>query len=604
MENISKETLDEFREKYMKVRKLLDEPQDESNPGQGPDIHTKNKATGILKELQNKLEDLINNSPESPKRLRSTLSIVYLNIGLICIDNEELKDGEENLMRCTEVLKGLELEPEGILPFLSCLNQLGIIWFQWSEFEKSKTFVERAEDSYKKYKEKEPFEEPIGMSEMFGIENPEEPPPNHVLEKLHTLTLYYLAQIFGVSKDHQKSALYCHMTLQRQLELTDLDYIDWALNAATLSQFFMERKHFTQALHHLAAASYIMQEYEESLKKSDEKDSEEVKAAKWEQFRHRSADVARCWAKYGILLMSMSRDRLIELADNVDNEKPTDVRNTDSEEPAGLDEEILENLKFKKLEDKIKSIEEQVTDKFLLDFSDARKVFLNVQKWLEEAKKYYALETHASDYVHIVQDISQSYRYLSFFEDDDDRQSKMHKRRIDVLEAVIKELNPRYYQAECRQIWIELGETYTAILDLKLDKLRALTASDDRPTVHALNKINHLAKEGITYYQKFLDSLKEDESSPPVKEFPDELVRPALFAYFHIGTLYNKIVIPDKLAQLDNLKASIGAYKFLVDYCQHHADAAEFMKAELSVCKDLVNLLQLKINKVTRSLNE
>ncbi|XP_011303822.1 KIF1-binding protein homolog [Fopius arisanus] len=596
MEEISKEDLEELREKYLKVRKLLDEPQDESNPGEGPDTATKNKAVGILNEMKSKLENLLNNSSSPRKDIRSSLAVVYLNIGIINIDNEELTDAEEHLVRCTEVLKSLELAPEGILPFLSTMNQLTIVWFLRSEFEKAKTFAERAESLYKRYKALVPPETPVGMSEVFGIDNADEPAPSDVLEKLHTLTLYYLAQIHRFFKDHQQAALYCHMTLERQLVFTDLNYIDWALNAATLSQYFTEYKQFPQARHHLAAATHILGIYQENLREADEKasESEEIRAAKWEQFRHRSADVARCWAKYGILLMSMSRDRLIDLNDRDDDEKELEIN------LMKINDDLVQTMKFEKLEKEIEPIEEQITDKFLLDFNDARKVFLNVQKWLEDAKKYYALETHASDYVHIVQDVSQSYKYLSFFEEDDDRQAKMHKRRIDVLEEVIKELNPRYYQTECRQIWIELGETSSAILDIKLDKLKA---SDERPTPHALNKINHLAKSGINYYQKFLDSLKENETSPSVKEFPKELVKPALIAYFHIGTFYNKIVTPDKLVQLNNLKASVEAYKFLVEYCKRDEEAAQFMQAELNVCKDLVNLLPLKVDKLTQSLH-
>jgi hypothetical protein len=30
-----------------------------------------------------------------------------------------------------------------------------------------------------------------------------------------------------------------------------------------------------------------------------------------ERFRHRSADVARCWAKYGLMLLTNSRERLM-----------------------------------------------------------------------------------------------------------------------------------------------------------------------------------------------------------------------------------------------------------------------------------------------------
>lgn len=44
-----------------------------------------------------------------------------------------------------------------------------------------------------------------------------------------------------------------------------------------------------------------------------------------EIFRHRSADVARCWAKYGLLLLEFSRDRLMKKAeeDDEDSGSPT-----------------------------------------------------------------------------------------------------------------------------------------------------------------------------------------------------------------------------------------------------------------------------------------
>ena len=34
-----------------------------------------------------------------------------------------------------------------------------------------------------------------------------------------------------------------------------------------------------------------------------------------ERFRHRSADIARCWAKYGLLLLSTSMERLMSEVD-------------------------------------------------------------------------------------------------------------------------------------------------------------------------------------------------------------------------------------------------------------------------------------------------
>lgn len=597
----SKDFLDDLREKYIKVRKLLDSREDETVAGSESTLKRKNEAVDILKEMQIKLEDALNDESKRDDQLTVMLAIVWLDIGIVSIDNEELKAGEENLMRCGDALSGKEATPQGVLPALSALNQLGIVWFQWTEPTKAESFLNQAEEIYKKYKSSEK-PKPVAMASIFGVEDDKEPSPDEVLDKLHTLTLYYLAQIYGVTKDHHKSAVYCHMTLQRQLDHSDLDHIDWALNAATMSQFFMEKGGFTQARHHLSAASYILKIYEDTLgEPPKEEDKDEVAASKWERFRHRSADVARCWAKYGILLMSTSRERLIALSENSESEKHTESANNADSELTAEKNEFFEKMKFSSIEKDIESIANQVTDKHLLDFNDARAVFLNVQKWLDEAKKYYNFESHASDYVQIVSDISLAFKYLAFFEDNEERQAKMHKRRIDILESVVNELNPRYYQTECRQIWIELAETYSAILNIKLDKLRA--NDEERPTPHALGKINNCAQSSIKYYQTFLDSLKETENSPAVTKFSDEMVRPAMFAFFHLGTLYNKIITPDKHAQLDNVKKSIEAYKFFVDYCESNEELAEFMKAELNVCKDLVNLLPLKMNKLIQAIS-
>lgn len=65
--------------------------------------------------------------------------------------------------------------------------------------------------------------------------------------------------------------------------------------------------------------------------------------------------------------------------------------------------------------------EDQITDNFALTYEDGRVIFLNAQQWLNKAKEYYSLEDHASDYVQIVQDMSQLYKHLAFFEEDDER---------------------------------------------------------------------------------------------------------------------------------------------------------------------------------------
>jgi KIF-binding protein len=83
----------------------------------------------------------------------------------------------------------------------------------------------------------------ISPSDLFAATDKQDDGDNK-LEKTHTLTLYYMAQVYGTLGQTLKSALYCHNTLQRQLESKEFDSIDWALNAATLSQFFATHNGF------------------------------------------------------------------------------------------------------------------------------------------------------------------------------------------------------------------------------------------------------------------------------------------------------------------------------------------------------------------------
>lgn len=69
----------------------------------------------------------------------------------------------------------------------------------------------------------------------------------------------------------------------------------------------------------------------------------------------------------------------------------------------------------------IPTYENQVNYKFVLDYEDAVPVFQSTKQWLEDAKGYYTLDEHASDYVRIIQDYSALYQVLAFFEDDDQR---------------------------------------------------------------------------------------------------------------------------------------------------------------------------------------
>lgn len=112
--------------------------------------------------------------------------------------------------------------------------------------------------------------------------------------------------------------------------------------------------------------------------------------------------------------------------------------------------------------------ENQITAQYIINYSEAREVFLKGQKWLNEAKIYYNIDNRCSDYVEIIQDSSQLYKLLAFFETEPDRKAKMHRRRVDMLIDLLNKLNQQYYMVVCRQMLFEVGEITNEILDIKV----------------------------------------------------------------------------------------------------------------------------------------
>lgn len=582
-------TFEDFHQKYLKIQNLLDE-ESKRDPESEP-YRSKYAANEVLNEMKLNLTNLLDSCQSDDPlhdKYESMLGAVLLTLGTVAMETEELTAGEQYLNQCLQILEDKAMSNKNIVIYISTLNQLGYLWSQRGDSTKSHDYLQQAEQLYADYKDQS-NETPVEVSELFGVKTQQEPEKRseNFLEKQYTLTLYYLAQVYGTLGNPIKSAVYCHNTLKRQLDSQEFDSIEWALNSATLSQFFMEKNAFHEARHHLAAAACILDKYEVEIDQQEvTEENEEELAAKKEKIKHRGGDVARCWAKYGLLLLSSSRDRLLSSEEEVGG---TPVRNKAPAELSGL-KFSLANLS---------PYEDQVTDKFVLTYEDARAVFLNAQQWLNKAKEYYTLEDHASDHVQILQDMSQMYKHLAFFEEDDERQCKMHKRRVDLLESVVKQLNPTYYLAACRQLWYELGDVYSAMLDIKLAKLQD---SEDNPSPHALKKVNHLTEEAIRSYNNFLETLRDPKTKEMPSEFNSDLERPVLLAYFYLGRLYGKFITAEKAIKLANTKSSYNYFQMVFDYCERNPSAREQISVELGVCKDMVNLMPLKIIKLTEAL--
>ena len=537
--------------------------------------------------------------------------------GVNYINCEEKSTGEEHILKCLEMMEDFKLNKEGMGVYQDALNQMGILWTGRGKAEDALDYFKQAELLYVEFKNLVGGA-PVMLEEYLS---PKRDADGKVeferaaqLENAYTHTLYYFAQVYQLLGKAEISAEYCHVTLQRQLDAPDLNPLDWSLHAATLSQYYMTERKFTMSRHCLASAQVMFAQAEVS----DEVNSSDDTKEKLQQAR---ADILRCWVKYGLGLLENSREAMVNEAYETELKTPAETGNektstgeksehtssVNENEPSMSSQQCAQNKETSISERKpgkgeerfnleVTSHEEKISDSTLNNFDEAREVFLLIKKWIEEAKAFYKIDLHCTDYIAIVQDQSLSFKLLTFFELDFERQCKMHKKRIDMLVELLNELNPQHYLLVCRQLIYEIADTYSTLMDLKFSILEA-SGTDVRPTAHQVKKINALVQESIKYYQQYLDTLKDNKPVYP-DEFPENDVRPGLVAMFCMGRQYSKFIVGDVQSKLLNIKKSKDCYQFVVDYCKKNPSAACLVKSELELCKELVELLPAKMEKI------
>lgn len=212
-----------------------------------------------------------------------------------------------------------------ILILMKSLNYLALIWSSLQEEKTSKKYLDQSEQLYK---------------ESQRDSNLQMLPKGTVpqLESEFTHTLFYLAQLYKHLGNAEKSASYCHQTLQRQLKYDgdSLNRKEWVVNAQNLAVFYINEGRFRQGIHCLEAAGKMV---ESVLSADDEEekasDTVEVEGSRFddeEEEKRMKADIENSWGvlyteilKKSYVIMSAADD-----SDTADSDKSN--RNEDEKE--------------------------------------------------------------------------------------------------------------------------------------------------------------------------------------------------------------------------------------------------------------------------------
>ena len=556
--NLKQWIVDNISVDYQKVLQLNVEQNPEDKPFQ-----SFYAARKLLEQIMRRFEEF---SETLHKDLSVLQGVVLYQLGKNYVDCDETSSGEAFLENSYKLLNKVEDKVMSTTCCILACHQLAVVWASRSEHEKALDQLLDAKAMYEAYNI--PLY-PLGEHELLsGLQDTlSEDKRQRRLESLHTHTLYYLAQTYGNLSKPALSANYCHTTLGRQIMSKQYDAIEWSLNCATLSQYYLNTDNYRQARHCLASSEHILVEH---INKGEEKEDEML-----EKIQQTKADVARCWIKYCIALLKYSQ----QLKEEGEAQNILKAREDDFKPLAGVD---------------VSAIEAEVPFSPIDNFDAARSVFLFGQKCVESAKRFFTLEWHATDHVTVVQDHGQLFKHLIFFEPTLDRKCRMYKRRTDMLENVLKELNPQHYLVLMRQLFFEVAIIYSEMADCKITNV-----SDTEITSHSILKINKLIGQSLKHFDSFINSFQDQSGRLPVK-FDKECLRSILSAKFWVARLHSKIIVVSPQAQLENTKKSLENYQWIVTYHKANpADTEACFAEELKMCQEMVDLLPHKLTKMS-----
>ena len=249
---------------------------------------------------------------------------------------------------------------------------------------------------------------------------------------------------------------------------------------------------------------------------------------------------------------------------------------------------LLNDTEVEELEKTIKTFP-------IINLAEAQQVFKYANNCLNEAMTFYTLDERASDYVECIQDRSKLFQYLIPYDEDLDRQCKMHKRRIDCLEQVLQQISPKHFMGQCRQIMFELAEIYTQMAELKTILMNEKTIEEQKP---AVKKINLLIRKAISDYDDFQKTFFEESTKKLPEVLPEDYIRPILLSQFCIGRLYTKQLCFDPRLELQNWSKCEEYYTKVKDYLERNPHQKIHLEEELPLLEEMLKLIPQKMQTI------
>eukprot|EP01064_Diplonema_japonicum_P032194 TRINITY_DN5994_c4_g1_i1.p1 TRINITY_DN5994_c4_g1~~TRINITY_DN5994_c4_g1_i1.p1 ORF type:complete len:632 (+),score=146.32 TRINITY_DN5994_c4_g1_i1:61-1896(+) len=580
----------------------------------------KHESRSMMTALRTKIVDLCKTNPEDNELLLKAARVNLL-IGSNLFEVESFQEGYEYIERAelmvqvvrngqqydwdrafikgiceqtrTKFDDGANRNTTGLL--MDIFNMAGYHWCSRGVTEKAVRVLKHCEAIYKDFDKWATEQGDKGLAALHidddGEHTDESSSPitklRAKIEGSYTSTLFYLAQVHGSDANSTEASKYCHLTLQRQLaSKKEFDRQEWAVNALGLCSFYLSANDYGASRHCIEAAERVFDKLSDAEKQT-------------EQAGQTLANIHQAYAKWAYYLVKYYRDEQIGLQDD---EEP--------KIPEALPIEWWTNFTCEGISE---PSQPEPIARGSQGWPGVLKYFKDSVRHWKESLKWYVFDGFVTDYIQIMQDMSQFYKIILQWDVHDDKYGKMVDRhatilleRVKLLSDIPSQLNDKHYLNYMRQVWFELGEIYNDTAELRITQRRHKKEIADGSQPLNKDAINKIMKKSVKCFEDFSGSFILEDGKPPSDMDPD-VCHAFISSRMHAIRIRSKFFAKSAKEEYKQLELAVAEYNELVTWAEAHPHYQEKLckeettKLQIDLAKEMIRLLPSKMRDIQKA---
>ena len=457
---------------------------------------------------------------------------------------------------------------------MKVLNSVGYSYVNADQTAEGLELFLKALDVYEKAKDKpeEGVPPPQTEEQRFVAELLRTVLKAESLQKLSTMTYFFMAQTYAKLGDKHKAARYCGLTLERQLielergNATDWNEREFVNNSIGLAQYYTENAYFRQAKIILV----------EALRLIGNENNADVGSLKF-----MLGNLYKALFRFNSeLVIGKEPAETYSKAQETINEAFLNINMNDIKPIEDLVEGVTaDKTKAKQLDETSEPVE------LYHDYEGLKTFFRKALGFYKDAMALLPLDGYVTDYCESLKEVSGLYKLAVPLETDQDRVLAIEKRREQMAAEVLEGLNPSIYKNLYIELTAELADAKTHIFEVY--------QQDFVKTGKGAKKLNRVGKEAIKAWNTVSEYMESNEQT---------LQQNYINCLYNKARIYTKMQETDKAALRQNLITALSIYqkvkKTILDMKATMKVADGSLEEQLKATEEFCDLLPIRIGKL------